>query len=73
MARSTTLAAFVNRLRDDASRFQLDYMRAMARHPGLLVGEQSQDAWVKAFVAWLQAETAEKRADSIEQTIKQRK
>ena len=73
MARSSSLAAFVNRLRDDASRFQLDYMRAMAKHPGLLVAEQSQQAWLKAFAAWLRAETAEQRADSIEQTIKQRK
>ena len=73
MARNIPLAAFVNRIRDDASRFQLDYMRAMARHPGLLVSEQGSDAWMRAFVAWLRAETPEKRADSIERTVKQRK
>jgi hypothetical protein len=73
MARTISLSSFTARIRDDASRFRLDYERAMSRHRGLLVGEQTLDAWLQAFAAWLRAETEERRADSIEQTVRRRR
>jgi len=73
MARSLTVSAFANRIRDDASRYLIDYMRATARHPGLLAREQTLEEWLSDFAAWVRAETRERRVDSIEKTIKRSK
>lgn len=73
MARTVSVSAFVTRVRDDASRYLVDYMRATARHPGLLAREQTLEEWLRDFAAWVKAETKERRADSIEKTVRRKK
>ena len=51
-----TLAQFIARVRDDASRFRVQYERTQMQHPGFLEDERELNDWAGLFKLFMESE-----------------
>lgn len=51
-----TLAEFTARVRDDASRFRVQYERTQGQHPGFLEDDRTLHEWASLFVLFMESE-----------------
>lgn len=53
-----TLAQFIARVRDDASRFRVQYERAQSQHAGFLEDDRELSEWAGLFKLFMESEEA---------------